>query len=720
MRRQQLTVSCDCGKEDKEEKELSVERVTYKIGDEELILETGKIGKQANGCVYAQFAGTAVIATVCASSTVVEGMDYVPVTVEYNEKFYAAGKIPGGFVKREGRPKDKEILVSRLIDRPMRPLFEMSFGREIQIVPTCVSADGIHTPDILAVIASSAAVSISDIPFHGPVAACRVGYLDGKYIINPTFQEQEKAQLEIVVAGTKDGFTMVEGGANEVSEEVMLGALNEAQKFITDMCLLQEELVKKAGKEKLPLAPLDVTLANAAEIEAKATPLVKEANFRPGKQARGEAVKAVKKQIAAEYAEQLEDETQKKLFDALFDDIQYKLLRKSILEEGVRIDGRKCDEIRPITCEVNVLPRPHGSALFTRGETQSLAVTTLGTLQDEQSYDDIDGERSEHFILHYNFPPYSVGETGKLTTGRREIGHGNLARRSLAPMVPSREEFPYTVRVVSEILESNGSSSQASTCGGCLSMLAAGVPLKKMVAGIAMGLITEGEHYEKYKILSDILGDEDHLGDMDFKVAGTKDGITGFQMDIKIPGVTTEIMTKALEQARVGRLHILSIMEKCISKPAPLSPYAPKILTTKIPIDRIGALIGPGGKNIKALCAQYDVTINTDEDGTVTIYGKTGMAAEEAAKAVKGIAEDPEPGTIYQGTVKSIKDFGAFIEILPGKEGLCHISKLSHGRVEKVTDVLKEGQVIPVKLLEVDQRGRLQLSYIDALDEQKK
>lgn len=699
---------------------MSVERVTYKIGDEELILETGKIGKQANGCVYAQFAGTAVIATVCASSTVVEGMDYVPVTVEYNEKFYAAGKIPGGFVKREGRPKDKEILVSRLIDRPMRPLFEMSFGREIQIVPTCVSADGVHTPDILAVIASSAAVSISDIPFHGPVAACRVGYLDGKYIINPTFQEQEKAQLEIVVAGTKDGFTMVEGGANEVSEEVMLGALNEAQKFITDMCLLQEELVKKAGKEKLPLAPLDVTLANAAEIEAKATPLVKEANFRPGKQARGDAVKAVKKQIAAEYAEQLEDETQKKLFDALFDDIQYKLLRKSILEDGVRIDGRKCDEIRPITCEVGVLPRPHGSALFTRGETQSLAVTTLGTLQDEQSYDDIDGERSEHFILHYNFPPYSVGETGKLTTGRREIGHGNLARRSLAPMVPSREEFPYTVRVVSEILESNGSSSQASTCGGCLSMLAAGVPLKKMVAGIAMGLITEGEHYEKYKILSDILGEEDHLGDMDFKVAGTKDGITGFQMDIKIPGVTTEIMTKALEQARVGRLHILSIMEKCIDKPAPLSPYAPKILTMKIPIDRIGALIGPGGKNIKALCAQYEVTINTDEDGTVTIYGKTGMAAEEAKKAVKGITEDPEPGTIYQGTVKSIKDFGAFIEILPGKEGLCHISKLSHGRVEKVTDVLKEGQVIPVKLLEVDQRGRLQLSYIDALDEQKK
>ncbi|MCH5283627.1 MAG: polyribonucleotide nucleotidyltransferase [Treponema sp.] len=699
---------------------MAVERVTYKIGDEELVLETGRMGKQANGCVYAQFAGTSVIATVCASSTVVEGMDYVPVTVEYNEKFYAAGKIPGGFVKREGRPKDKEILVSRLIDRPMRPLFEMSFGREIQIVPTCVSADGIHTPDILAVIASSAAVTISDIPFHGPVAACRVGYIDGKYVINPTFQEQETAQLEIVVAGTKDGFTMVEGGANEATEEVMLGALNEAQKFITDMCLLQEELQKKAGKEKLPLAPLDVTLANAEAIEAEATPLLKEACFRDGKQNRGNAIHDAIAKVKANHTEQLADEIQAKLFSALMDDIQYKLLRKSILDDGVRIDGRKCDEIRPINCEVNVLPRPHGSALFTRGETQSLAVTTLGTLMDEQEYDDIDGERSEHFILHYNFPPYSVGETGRLTTGRREIGHGNLARRSLEPMVPSREEFPYTIRVVSEILESNGSSSQASTCGGTLSMLAAGVPMKKMVAGIAMGLITEGEHYDRYKILSDILGEEDHLGDMDFKVAGTRDGITGFQMDIKIPGVTTEIMQKALEQARVGRLHILGIMEQCISKPQPISDYAPKILSMKIPIDRIGALIGPGGKNVKALCAEYGVTINTDDDGTVTIYGKTGQSAEAAKKAVKGITEDPEPGTIYQGTVKSIKDFGAFIEILPGKEGLCHISKLSHGRVEKVTDVIKEGQVIPVKLLEVDQRGRLQLSYIDALDEQKK
>ena len=694
---------------------MSVTRLTYKLGDADLILETGKIGKQANGCVYAQWGGAAVIATICASSSVTEGQDFVPVTVEYNEKFYAAGKIPGGFVKREGRPKDKEILVSRLIDRPMRPLFEPSFGHELQIVPTCVSCDGIHTQDILAVIAASAATCISDIPFHGPVAACRVGFINGKYVINPTFKEIEEADMEIVVAGTKDGFTMVEGGAKEVSEEVMLGALSEAEKFIKEMCILQEELVAKCGKEKLPLNPLDVTLSNAQEIEAEATPLLKEACFQDGKMNRGIAISKAIKTVSEKYAEQLEDPVQAKLFSALMDDIQYKLLRKSILDDGVRIDGRKCDEIRPITCEINVLPTPHGSALFTRGETQSLAVCTLGTSMDEQTYDDIDGDRSEHFILHYNFPPYSVGETGKLTTGRREIGHGNLARRSLAAMVPSREEFPYTVRVVSEIMESNGSSSQASTCGGCLSMLAAGVPMKKMVAGIAMGLITEGEHYERYKILSDILGEEDHLGDMDFKVAGTEDGITGFQMDIKIPGVTTEIMKNALEQARKGRLHILSIMKQCIDKPAPLAKNAPQILTMKIPVDKIGALIGPGGKNVKALCSQYNVTINTDDDGTVTIYAKNGINAEEAKKAVKGITEDPEVGTIYQGTVKRIMDFGAFVEILPGKEGLCHISKLSKQRVEKVSDVLKEGQVIPVKLLEVDKMGRLNLSYIDAL-----
>ena len=695
-----------------------VHRVSYKIGDQELILETGRLAKQANGAVYAQFGGSAVIATVCASGTAQEGLDFVPVTVDYNEKYYAAGKIPGGFIKREGRPKDKEILVSRLIDRPMRPLFEVSFGREIQIVPTCVSSDQVNPPDILAVIASSAAVVISDIPFNGPVAGVRVAYVDGEYVLNPTYAQMEKAQLEIVVAGTAEGFTMVEGGANEVSEEIMLGALAKAQDFITAMCHLQDELRAKAGKEKLPLCPSSVVLENKDAILAEAMPKMEEACFVKGKQLRHDAIAAVKEEVAAKYAEQLEDEMQKKLFNGLFEDMEYNILRKSILERGIRVDGRGTEDIRPITCEINVLPRPHGSAIFTRGETQSLAVATLGKVLDEQVYDDIDGDRREHFILHYNFPPYSVGEVGRMGTGRREIGHGNLARRSLEPMVPSRDEFPYTVRVVSEIMESNGSSSMASVCGGTLCMLAAGVPMKKPVAGIAMGLITEGDSYEKYAILSDILGEEDHLGDMDFKVAGTEDGITGFQMDIKIAGVTTEIMEKALAQAKRGRLHILGIMKETISAPAPkVSEYAPKIETMKIDVDKIGALIGPGGKTIKGISATYGVTVNTEDDGTVTIYGKTGKATDDAKAAIKAIVEDPEVGTIYQGTVKRIMDFGAFVEILPGKEGLCHISKLSRKRVEKVTDVLKEGQQIPVKLIEVDKMGRLNLSYIDAIEE---
>ena len=697
-----------------------VQRVTYKIGDEELILETGRLAKQANGAVYAQFGGSAVIATACASGTAQEGLDFVPVTVDYNEKYYAAGKIPGGFIKREGRPKDKEILVSRLIDRPMRPLFDVAFGREIQIVPTCISSDQVNPPDILAVIAASAAVTISDIPFNGPVAAVRVGYVDGEYVLNPTYEQIEKGDLEIVVAGTADGFTMVEGGANEVSEELMLGALAKAEEFIREMCKLQNELKALAGKEKLPLAPSTVTLENKEAIEAEAMPLLQVACYEKTKFARHDGIAKVKADIAAKYAEQLEDDMQKKLFNALFDDMEYKILRTGILERGQRVDGRGLEDIRPISCEIDVLPRPHGSAIFTRGETQSLAVATLGTTLDEQVYDDIDGDRREHFILHYNFPPYSVGEVGRLGTGRREIGHGNLARRSLEPMVPSREEFPYTIRVVSEIMDSNGSSSMASVCGGTLCMLAAGVPMKKPVAGIAMGLITEGDNYEKYAILSDILGEEDHLGDMDFKVAGTVDGITGFQMDIKIAGVTTEIMTKALDQAKRGRLHILGIMNQTIDKPAEkVSQYAPKIETMKIPVDKIGALIGPGGKTVKALCAQYNVTINTDDDGTVTIYGKNGKSTDDAKLAIKGIVEDPEVGTIYNGTVKRIMDFGAFIEILPGKEGLCHISKLSRTRVEKVTDVVKEGQQIPVKLLEIDRMGRLNLSYVDALEAQK-
>ncbi|MDR2135995.1 MAG: polyribonucleotide nucleotidyltransferase [Treponema sp.] len=694
------------------------QQVTIQIGGKDLILETGRIAKQANGAVFAQYAGSAVIATVCSSRDAVEGLDYVPLTVDYNEKYYAAGKIPGGFIKREGRPKDKEVLVSRLIDRPMRPLFDKSFGREIQVVPTTLSADQVNPPDVLAIIASSAAVHISDIPFGGPVAGVRICQVDGALVVNPTYQEIEKSTLEIVVAGTKDGITMVEGGAREVGEDLMVEALEKAHRVIAEICALQEKLRELAGKPKLPLAAQSCRLENAEALRSAAYPRLEEACFLKGKQERREAIDKVKSGLAAEYAAQLEDENQKKLFDALFEEMEYSILRSSILDKGLRVDGRGTEDIRNITCEVGILPRTHGSALFTRGETQALVVTTLGTVFDEQIFDDIEGDKRENFILHYNFPPYSVGEVGRLGTGRREIGHGNLARRSLEAMVPGKGEFPYTVRVVSEIMESNGSSSMATVCGGTLAMLHAGVPMKKPVAGIAMGLITESnEPGSRYAVLSDILGEEDHLWDMDFKVAGTEDGITGFQMDIKIAGVSPEIMRKALDQARRGRLHILSIMNKTLSRPAAsISEFAPKIVTMRIDVDKIGALIGPGGKNVKALCEQYSVTINTENDGTVTIYGKNAKDAEDARMAVQGIVSDPETGRVYNGVVKRIMDFGAFVEILPGKEGLVHISKLSRQRIAQVTDVVKEGQEIPVKLLEVDKMGRLNLSYIDAID----
>jgi polyribonucleotide nucleotidyltransferase len=696
-----------------------MQKVTLQIAGKDLILETGRIAKQANGAVFAQYAGSAVIATVCASSAASEGLDYVPLTVEYNEKYYAAGKIPGGFIKRESRPKDKEILVSRLIDRPMRPLFEKSFGREIQLIPTTLSTDQVNPPDMLAIIASSAAVHISDIPYNGPVAGVRVCQVEGQLIVNPTYEQIEKSTLEIVVAGTKDGITMVEGGANEVSEELMIEALDKAHAVIKEFCALQEKLRELSGKAKLPLIKLDYVLENSDAIRAAAFPKLQTACFLPTKGERHDGIKAVIAEFSAQHAAQLEDEKQKKLFDALFEEMQYEILRSSILEKGKRVDGRSLEDIRNITCETGILQRTHGSALFTRGETQALVVTTLGTVFDEQIFDDIEGDKRENFMLHYNFPPYSVGEVGRTGTGRREIGHGNLARRSLEAMVPSKEVFPYTVRVVSEIMESNGSSSMASVCGGTLAMLHAGVPMKKPVAGIAMGLITEGKAGpgDRFAVLSDILGEEDHLGDMDFKVAGTQDGITGFQMDIKIAGVSQEIMRKALDQAKRGRLHILSIMNKCLDKPVEqISEYAPKIVTLRIDIDKIGALIGPGGKNIKALCEQYSVRINTEDDGTVTIFGKNTKDAEDAKMAVMGIASDPEINRVYDGVVKRIIDFGAFVEILPGKEGLVHISKLSRGRIAQVTDVLKEGQQIPVKLLEIDKQGRLNLSYIDAID----
>lgn len=698
---------------------MEVKKVSVRIGNSDLVFETGKIAKQANGSVYAHYEGSAVIATVCCGKQPNEGLDYVPLSVEYNEKYYAAGKIPGGFLKREARPKDKEILVSRLIDRPMRPLFNKAFGREIQIVPTAVSSDMNNTPDIIAMNAASAAVTISDIPFGGPIAAVRISLLDGKYIVNPTFSEIEKSELDIVVAGTRDGITMVEGGAKEVSEEVMLEAIATAQPFITKLCDAQLELRELAGKEKLPIIESTVDLSWLEPVKAFAYPLIKEASFVKGKMERYAALAEVHEQVKEKFADLIaEDENRPGQLGGLFEDLEYEILRSSILNEGVRTDGRKVDEIRPITCEAGLLSRTHGSALFTRGETQALAVTTLGTSSDEQMFDTIDGEKSfSSFMLHYNFPPYSVGETGRLSTGRREIGHGHLAQRALEAIIPSKDVFPYTIRVVSEIMESNGSSSMASVCGGCLSLMDAGVPVKTPVAGIAMGLITEGADYSKYVVLSDILGEEDHLGDMDFKVTGSREGITAFQMDIKIAGVTPEIMKKALEQAKAGRIHILNIMEDTLKAPREeINEYAPKILTMKVDLEKIGAVIGTGGKTIKAIASQSGAEVNIADDGTITIFGRNAAAAKLAKELVQSIVEEPEVGRIYQGTVKRIMDFGAFIEILPGKEGLCHISKLAKTRVQNVEDVLTVGQSVPVKLIEIDRQGRLNLSYIDAIE----
>ncbi|MEI6387517.1 MAG: polyribonucleotide nucleotidyltransferase [Spirochaetota bacterium] len=689
--------------------------MNIKLGAVDMVLETGRMAKQANGSVFAQYGGSAVLATACCAASATEGLDFVPLTVEYNEKYYAAGKIPGGFIKREMRPKDREILVSRLIDRPMRPLFDKAFGREIQVIPTCIQADGVNPPDILAINAASAAVAISDIPFNGPIGAVRVCLLGDEYVINPSYEQWKKARLEIVVAGTKDGITMVEGDSEEVSEAEMIGAIEAARGPIAEVCRKINELAASIGKPKLPLSPLRIKLNRADEIRAYAHGLLNKALFTKIKQERYEAIAKAISEVKARFADVLVDETQKKLFAALMEDLQYEILRGGILDSGSRVDGRGLEDIRPITCELGVLPRTHGSALFTRGETQALAVVTLGTVFDEQIFDDIEGDRRERFMLHYNFPPYSVGEVGRTGTGRREIGHGNLARRSIEKVLPTKEVWPYTVRVVSEILESNGSSSMASVCGGSLSLMYAGVPLKRPVAGIAMGLISEGS---RWAVLSDILGDEDHLGDMDFKVAGTTQGITGFQLDIKIAGLSQEILTKALDQAKRGRLHILGIMNAALPNHADeISELAPKVVTMKIDVEKIGAIIGPGGKNIKALCETYTVKINVDDDGSVTIYGSTQKNAYEARDAIKGIVEDPEVGRIYDGIVKRTMDFGAFIEILPGKEGLCHISRLSKNRVDRVSDVIKEGDKVKVKLLEVDRLGRLNLAHIDSLDE---
>ncbi|MBN2651382.1 MAG: polyribonucleotide nucleotidyltransferase [Spirochaetales bacterium] len=690
-----------------------MEKITMNVGGKELTLETGRMARQANGAILATYGGSAVLATACCSSSVTEGLDFVPLQVEYNEKYYAAGKIPGGFLKREGRAKNKEILVSRLIDRPMRPLFHKEFGREIQVIPTVVSADQINPPDMLAVIAASAAVTISDIPFEGPVGGLRVAYVNDEFVVNPTFDQIQESIMDIVVAGTEEGITMVEGGAKEVSEDLMLQAIEIAETTIKEMCQVQRKLAELVGKEKLPMATIPAKLENEAEITEFLAPKLAEACFVLGKKARYAAIDEVKAEAKAKFIAEDADEDTLKMFSKLAGSIEKNVVRQSILKNNKRTDGRSTTDIRNITCEVGILERTHGSSLFTRGETQSLGVVTLGTVSDEQMQDDIDGDlKYEHFMLHYNFPPFSVGETGRLGTGRREIGHGHLAQRALEGVLPTKLDFPYTIRIVSEVLESNGSSSMATVCSGSLSMLSAGVPIKAPVAGIAMGLISEGDDYV---ILSDILGEEDHLGDMDFKVAGTEKGITAFQMDIKISNVSRELMQNALKQAYDGRMHILGIMNQTIATPnSDVSKYAPKIVAFNVPQDKIGMIIGPGGKTIQSITEKTKATVNIDNDGKVTVSGKNSESAEMACNLIKGMIAEPEVGKTYKGVVKKITEFGAFIEIFPGKEGLCHISKLSKERVQKVEDVLQINQVIQVKLIEIDRMGRINFSYVDA------
>jgi len=698
------------------------------IGGRTLFIETGRFAKQADGAAMVRYGETMVLATVVANKEAKEGMDYFPLQVEYREKTAAAGKIPGGYFKREGRPSEKEILSSRLIDRPIRPLFPEDFKCETQVMLTVFSADQENDSDILGAIGASTALMISDIPFHGPMAEVRVGRVDGQWIINPTFQQLEKSDMDVSVAGTQTSINMVEGSSKEISEQEMLEAIRFAHDHIKKICALQLELQKEVGKKKREVAsnPLKKALQNLLSTIARDDiraithkVLMKDERSQANEEMRAKAVEVLGTRLgsldtAAAGIAPIEDPatfviTYKKLIHEVLHDIEYEEMRHMILKEGKRLDGRGVTDIRPIMCEVGLLPRAHGSALFQRGETQSLTSTTLGTKMDEQTIDGLLPEMSKRFMLHYNFPPYSVGEVGRLgSTGRREIGHGNLAERSLKYMLPLEAEFPYTIRIVSDILESNGSSSMATVCAGTLSLMDAGVPLKKQVAGIAMGLIKEEE---RTAILSDILGNEDHLGDMDFKVAGTKDGITAFQMDIKIQGIPFEVFEKALAQARDGRLHILNIMGKTIEIPrAELSKYAPRLTTLKIPTDMIGAVIGPGGKMIRMIVKESGAEVNIEDDGTIVIASVSAEGSEKAFQMISKIIEIPEVGKVYHGRVTRVMDFGVFVEFLPGKEGLVHISHLDMSRVNKVTDVANVGDEFDVKLIKKDDEGRYNLS----------
>lgn len=683
--------------------------IRVEVGECELVLQTNKLAKQANGAIFASYEGVTVLATACCSSKVNEELDFVPLQVEYNEKYYAAGKIPGGFIKREGRPKDKEILVSRLIDRPLRPLFSKDFKREIQVIPTTISTNQVNPADVIAICAASASVVVSDVPFDGPVAGVRVIHSkELGYQVNPGFEQIKQADLEIIVAGTSEGITMVEGGAAEVSEETLLEAIEFAHPFIKKICSAQLELAALVGKEKLPLA-VPEPFALEEEITNFTQEEMTKACFVKGKMNRNAALNSAITRAKEHFADRLEEGDEKRL-EQIMDVLEQKIVRESILKKKLRSDNRAPEEIRGISCEIAILPRTHGSALFTRGETQALAIATLGTVTDEQVFDDIDGDRRENFLLHYNFPPYSVGEVGRLGTGRREIGHGHLAYRSLLAKMPGKEVFPYTIRVVSEILESNGSSSMATVCASSLALMQAGVPIESAIAGIAMGLVKEGDDFV---VLSDILGEEDHLGDMDFKVAGTEKGITGFQMDIKIQNINSEIIRKALSQAKEGRLRILQAMNDTIKEASKdLSEHAPRIVSFNVNPDQIGLLIGSGGKTIKGINEKYQVQTDIDDAGIVTIYSKNAIDAENAKTSFEKLLEEPEVGKEYDGVVRRIMDFGAFIEILPGKEGLCHISRMSQGKIDSVHDVLHINQEIRVKIIEIDRLGRVNLALL--------
>ncbi len=678
------------------------------IGGKVFSLETGRFAKQAHGAVMARFGDTMVLATVVANEEPKPGIDYFPLQVEYREKAASAGKIPGGFFKREARPSEKEILSARIIDRPIRPMFPEWFQCETQVIVTVYSSDQEHDGDVLGAVAASAALMISDIPFEGPIGEVRVGRINGELIINPTFSQLQTSDMDITVAGTDDSIVMVEGEAKEISEQEMLDALAFAHGYIRQMCAIQNDLAKEIGRAKrqAPATSGNSELKAAVEQLAgerirtlAATPLLKEE--RALKTA--EMQKEVLAGLAAQYPES-EDAIKEMLHD-----MEYNAMREMILTHGKRLDGRGLREIRPITIEIGLLPRTHGSALFQRGETVSLTTLTLGTKLDEQIIDGLLPEYSKRFMLHYNFPPFSVGEVGRLgSTGRREVGHGNLAERAIKIMMPDEKVFPYTVRLVSDILESNGSSSMATVCAATLALLDGGAPLRKPVAGIAMGLVKEND---RVAILSDILGNEDHLGDMDFKVAGTTDGITACQMDIKIRGISLEIMRDALAQAKEGRLHILGKMGESIGAPREdLSPFAPRLTTLMIPVDMIGAVIGPGGKNIRKIVADSGAEINIEDDGSVVVAATSKEAADKAISAISKITEVPEVGKTYSATVKKIMDFGVFVEFLPGKEGLVHVSQLDIKRVENPADVVKVGDVFDVKIVDKDDQGRWKLS----------